>query len=461
MHQVVFRVLGPLDIRVAGRPIPLHGARQRTIMAVLLLAPNRVVSVSALADAVWHGRPPATARNQIAICISALRKTFKDRAGAGDILVTGHPGYLLHAEGHRIDAVEFEERVTEGREAARRGRPDEASGRFEEALAMWRGPVLEGIPAERVEAEAARLTELRLSAYEEYAGIRLRLGRHRELIGELQSFMRSHPLREQAMAHLMLAQYRAGRRAEALETFRTGSGLLAEELGIDPGPALRELHAAVLADSPRLSAPDPEVTLGEVVPLPGHGERGVRAGFRLGYRDLSPSAARMFRLLGLLRVPDFAAWVGAVLLGIGPAVAEDVIEQLVAAQLLEPFPAVGGRVRYRFQNLLRLFACECALEEETEGERRAAVYRAYGAWLDLAAEAHRRLNPADGGAARARGASFALPAELAEGQLADPAGWFESERACLISLLGALETGAAPRDGRWAVTRRLVAYAEP
>lgn len=97
MLQVVFRILGPLDISADGRPVALQGARQRTIMSMLLLAPGRVVSVDTLADAVWHGNPPATARNQIAICVSALRKTLKTAVGIDDLLVTSHPGYMLYA----------------------------------------------------------------------------------------------------------------------------------------------------------------------------------------------------------------------------------------------------------------------------------------------------------------------------------------------------------------------------
>lgn len=271
MLQVEFRILGPLDISVDGRPVALQGARQRTIMSMLLLAPGRVVSVDTLADAVWQGNPPATARNQIAICVSGLRKTLRAAVGLDDLLVTSHPGYMLHAGEHRIDAVEFEERASEGREAARRGRTEEARAHFEEALAMWRGPALAGVFAERVEAEAERLTGLRLDVYEQLTSLRLDLGQHRELIGELTGFVRTNPMREQALAQLMLAHYRSGRRAEALETYRDGARLLADELGIDPGPAVQELHEDILADSPKLTLPtSAPLPAGPAITVPAH-----------------------------------------------------------------------------------------------------------------------------------------------------------------------------------------------
>ncbi|MFF3285513.1 BTAD domain-containing putative transcriptional regulator [Streptomyces sp. NPDC003023] len=688
MLQVVFRILGPLEVSADGRPVVLQGARQRTIMSMLLLAPNRVVSVDTLADAVWRGSPPATARNQIAICVSALRKTIRNAVGVEDVLVTSHPGYMLFAGEHRIDAVEFEEHAARGREAARRGRPEAACAFFEEALAMWRGPALEGVSTERVEVEAARLTEMRLDVYEEHAGLRLQLGQHREMIGELSAFVREHPLREQAKAHLMLAQYRSGRRAEALETYREGRRVLAGELGIDPGPALQELHEEILADSPELSLPAETIALvpvtavpahlpasaasftgrrvelasldrlldhldgstlpvgsitgiggvgktalavhwahqvaarfpdgrlfadlrgydGEQAPrtpgavldrflralgvpgpqipaeqverttlfrsvldgrrvlivldnarsfqqiqplLPGNGrscvlvtsrdsmggalagdysfvplhlgslepdesiallsrvagddrfsndpvgaarlselcdrlplalrvaaarlaakphwtvrtlvarledqrrrldelsldERGVRAGLRLSYRDLPPDTARMFRLLGTLDVPDFAAWAGAALLGIDAVDAEDLIEQLVDAQLLEPLSATTGRVRYRFQELLRLYARECAEAEDSAEVRRAALRRAYGAWLGMAGEAHRRVYGGDYTVLHGPAPLHPLPGALVDGLLDDPMEWFETER---FSITGLVDQAAGEGEAAYA-----------
>ncbi|GAA2813276.1 BTAD domain-containing putative transcriptional regulator [Kitasatospora sp. CM 4170] len=270
MLQVVFRILGPLDVQVDGRPVPLSGARQRTILAMLLLSANHVVSVDTLAEAVWQGSPPTTFVNQIAICVSGLRKAFKAAVGADDLIVTSHPGYLLATGAHRIDAAEFEELVAEARDARQRGRTAAAAGLLEQALGLWRGRALEGVAAGRVAAEAARLDEQRLAVHEEFTALRLDLGRHRELIGELTSFLAEHGLREQARAQLMLAQYRSGLRAEALETYREARRLFAEELGIEPGPRLRQLHDAVLADEAWLAAPP----AGPATPHPGQPHPG-------------------------------------------------------------------------------------------------------------------------------------------------------------------------------------------
>lgn len=218
---------------------------------MLLLSPDRVVSVDSLIRAVWQGSPPSTSRNQIAICVSGLRKTFESEANVDDLIVTAHPGYILATGDHVVDSLEFEEEVRRGRELIRRGQAAEAGAVLESALNLWRGPALDGING--AEEGAATLDELRLDAYEELAGLRLQLGQHRSLIGELAGLVKEHPLREQARAHLILAHYRSGRRAEALEVFREARQLLVEELGIEPGPALQELHDQVLRDAPELT----------------------------------------------------------------------------------------------------------------------------------------------------------------------------------------------------------------
>ncbi|MBV6698085.1 tetratricopeptide repeat protein [Kitasatospora aureofaciens] len=694
MLQVVFRILGPLDVQVDGRPVPLSGARQRTILSMLLLSANRVVSVDTLADAVWQGRPPNTFVNQIAICVSGLRKTFKAAVGLDDLIVTVHPGYLLATGEHRIDAAEFEDLIAEAREATRHRRTAEAAELLDEALGLWRGPALEGVVGERVAAEAERLGELRLAVYEEYTALRLDLGRHRELVGELSSFIKENGLREQARAQLMLAQYRSGRRAEALETFREARRLFVDDLGIEPGPLLQKLHDAVLADESWLTAPaavpieepapgpaaaavavaaipaqlpadvaaftgrseelaaldrllaersdssvlpvgsitgiggvgktalarhwahrvaarfpdgqlfadlrgyddsDEPLTPNAVldrflralgVPaaeipaepveradrfrselggrrvlvvldnarsydqirwlLPGsgrhcvlvtsrdpieglagdydfrhlslgaldhseaaelvtkvvggerlsadpesvselgalcdglplalriaaarlagkphwtvrqlvdrlkdqhrrldelsEGSRGVRAGFRLSYRGLPADVARMYRLLGLLNMPDFSAWAGAALLDIDPLDAEDLIEQLVDAQLLEVLAdRRSGQVRYRFQDLLRLFAAECAHEEETPTARAEALRRVCGGLLFLAEEAHRRIYGGDFTVVHGPGPRHRLPDGLVGALVADPMEWFERERSSIVgSVDQAAESG--------------------
>ncbi|MFE9122077.1 BTAD domain-containing putative transcriptional regulator [Streptomyces sp. NPDC007172] len=696
MRRIVFGLLGTLDVRVDGERIALGGARQRIVLTALLLAPDRVVSVDGLIEAVWHGRAPTTARNQIAICVGALRKIFKDAAGADELIVTSHPGYLLSTGGHRVDAREFEDLAGRARDAARRGRAAEAGALVEEALGLWRGRALDGIEGEPAESAAARLEELRLDLREEWAGLQLQLGRHRALIGELAALVRENPLREQARGFLMLAEYRSGHRAKALEIFREGRDILVGQLGIEPGPALRALHDLVLQDSPDLAQPavdaptvpvtavpsqlpanaaaftgrldelarldrmlddsygsrplavgvvagvagvgktalavhwanqvaarfpdgrlfidlrgydekddpvSPGAALdrllrslgvpGPQIPadtadraalyrsvldtrrmlilldnarsfeqvrslLPGAGrccvlitsrdaiddltgdydvlrlalptlapgeatallaqvagpdrftadpaaatrlselcdrlplalriagarlaarphwslrslvgrladerrrldelspgQGGVRAGLWLSYRDLDPAAARMYRRLGLLNVPDFAAWVGASVLDTDLWAAEDLIEQLVDAQLLEAVPGPPGRpARYRFQDLLRLYAWELALAEDGEADRTKALDRAFGDWLALAEEAHRRVE-GHGGLGR-RPDRPALPQALVEELLADPMRWFEEERSAMAGVIG-----QAARSSQPAVSWLLTAAATP
>lgn len=251
MNRLNIGVLGMLQACVGDTPIAIGGSRQRTILAMLALAPGQVVSVDALVEAVWNGRPPATGRTQVAICVAALRKTVKAAGFHDDVIITSAPGYLLRTDSTRIDAVEFAELTAKGEAAAD---PAEAAGCLDEALKLWRGPALTGVSGLPVEIEAARLEELRLTAHEKHAAIRLDLGQHNDLIGELTTLVREHPLREQSRAQLMLAQYRAGRRAESLGTFRDGQRLSINEFGLELGPALRKMHDAILRDDPSLAA---------------------------------------------------------------------------------------------------------------------------------------------------------------------------------------------------------------
>ncbi|MFD9726984.1 BTAD domain-containing putative transcriptional regulator [Streptomyces sp. NPDC059072] len=656
--------------------VHLGGARQRTVLTMLLLAPGRIVSVDSLIDTVWPSGAPTTARNQIAICVAGLRKVFKGASDSMPLITTSHPGYVLNPLEHRIDVVAFDDAVRQARELARSGKNTEACDAYAEALSLWRGRALEGVTGPRVEQEATRLEELRLDVHEEYAGLRLQLGRHRALVPELSALVAENPLREQARAHLMLAHYRSGRRAEALALFREGRRLLVDELGIEPGPILQGMHDLVLSDSPELTqppvdpapapaahvpaqmpaasasftgrakelsaldrmlderlgqspltmaaisgiagvgktalaiqwagqiagrfpdgqlfadlrgydetyAPVPPATtldrflrdLGVPAPqipadpgdraalyrsvlggkrvlivldnarsfrqiqplLPGNGrccviitgrdlmddligdyavlriglnvmsaqeatallsevagpeqiaadpsaterlgelcdrlplalriagarlaakphwgvrslvtrlenqrrrldelspgEGGVRAGFRLSYRDLTPATRQLYRRLGLLSVPDFAAWVGAALIDAEPIDAEDLIEELVDNQLLEVAPSAGPVTRYRFQDLLRLFAWECAQTEESEEDRTAALERAYGAWLHLADAARERTYGGRHAVAYGRVAPYPLPSELIDELLASPLEWFESERVALGDII--------------------------
>jgi DNA-binding SARP family transcriptional activator/tetratricopeptide (TPR) repeat protein len=640
---------------------------------MLLLAADRVVSVDSLVEAVWNGRPPVTGRGQVAICIAGLRKIFRHAGCPDDVIITVPPGYMLVSDGHSIDACDYAALVTQAREARRAGRLSEAADLLSDAVALWRGAALDGISSPIVAAEAARLQEQRLATHEQRAGLMLGLGLHHRLVGELTTLVREQPLREHERAHLMLALYRSGRRAEALEVYREGHRRSIEELGLEPGPALQELHDEILRDEPRLTLPislgpadlavapaqlpaaassftgrkseladlnallrdrfddrppavglitgpagvgktclavhwahraasafpdgqlfanlrgDDEshepATAGDIVDrflralgvhsgqmggelservalyrsildglrvlivldnvddfaqiqplLPGsgrscvlitsrdqlselrsygdvrlqlgvlsedeatwllgnvggearvkadpagaarlgelcdrlplalqiaaarlatkphwtiadlvsrlenergrldelsHGQQGVRASFWLSYRYLHPTAAMLYRRLGILDVPDLPPWVGAALLDIDLAEAENLMEHLVDAQLLE---VVGrdstGTLRYRLQSLLRLDARERALEEDDPAEQRAACERALGCWLALAEQAHRRVYGGDytvihGGAKRWR-----LDQAYVDRLVRDQFAWFEAERLALVA----------------------------
>ncbi|MGW7577847.1 BTAD domain-containing putative transcriptional regulator [Streptomyces sp. NPDC054765] len=243
-----------MEVTKDNQRIAIGGARQRTILALLLLNPGRIVSVDTLVETVWNGRPPATARTQVAICIAALRKRFKAEGCDNEVIVTAHPGYLLALENHYVDSVEFERLTLHAQEAAKEQRTADAAALQEEALALWRGPALAGVAGTLVEDEMERLEELRLAGYDGYVGAQLELGHHADLIPGLVAVVRDHPLRERSRYALMLAQYRVGRRAEAMETFREGRAQFIEGLGLEPGPELRELHDAILRDDPSLMA---------------------------------------------------------------------------------------------------------------------------------------------------------------------------------------------------------------
>ncbi|MFJ8545480.1 AfsR/SARP family transcriptional regulator [Streptomyces sp. NPDC093586] len=267
--RLEFRMLGPLEVRFGDAQVPLGGPRHRTILALLLLSPGRVVPVDSLIDSVWNEHPPATARTQVSICIAALRKAFKTAGCPEEVIVTTHPGYLLRPDRHTLDTAEFTGLVARAEAAVRDERLPEASRAYADALRLWRGRPLSGVMGLRVEDEARRLEELRLNTFEDATAVRLQLGDHQRVLPDLAAMVRSHPLRERARHQLITAQYRSGRRAEALETFQEGRRWLMEELGIEPGPALTELRDAILQDERSLSVHDPD---GEPVPRPNPGD---------------------------------------------------------------------------------------------------------------------------------------------------------------------------------------------
>src|SRR5919106_6574585 len=241
-----FRILGPLQVLDEGRELPLGGAKQRALLALLLLDPNRVVSRDRLIDELWHTDPPETAPTALQVYVSQLRKAL-----GRDLILTQPPGYLIRVSDGELDLHRFERLVT----TARTEEPAQAARLLREGLALWRGAPLAELGDSFPRAERARLEEQRLAALEQRIEAELALGRHAELVPELEGLVRKQPLRERLRGQLMLALYRCGRQADALEVYRTGRRLLDEELGLKPGEELHRLERAILNHDPSLESP--------------------------------------------------------------------------------------------------------------------------------------------------------------------------------------------------------------
>ncbi|WP_344920015.1 AfsR/SARP family transcriptional regulator [Streptosporangium oxazolinicum] len=250
-----FRVLGALEVTASGRQLDLGGSRQQIVLAVLILNANHSVTLDRLVEAIYDDDPPATSRAQVQICISALRRLFSAH-GHPEMIVTTRQGYVLRVTADAIDARRFESLVSRARKA-RNGRCyQEAIQHYRDALALWRGPALEGIESRLVRSLASWTAEQRITANEDCVQLELDLGRHHELVGELVRLVREHPLREGLIGQLMLALYRSGRQAEALQAYRDARQLIVEELGIEPNERLQQLEAAILT-SEELLDPHP------------------------------------------------------------------------------------------------------------------------------------------------------------------------------------------------------------
>lgn len=246
-----FRLLGHLEVVADGQVLDLVGTRQQTVLACLLLHPGQLVSVERLSMVVYGKTPPSTARNQIQIAISSLRRLLAENRD--DIIQTQSGGYLLKVNGHQLDSHMFEASVQEARDARDAGDADAAITLYKGALALWRGPALNGIYSQELESAATRLNELRINTKEDCIDLELARGRHHEVINELTALVEEHPLRERLHAQLMLALYRAGRQAEALHAYRTVRQLMIDELGIEPNERLQHLERAILTCDPQLT----------------------------------------------------------------------------------------------------------------------------------------------------------------------------------------------------------------
>src|SRR6476659_9871734 len=250
-----FQILGPLQARRDGQPVALGTAKQRALLAILLVHANELVPSDRLIEDLWP-EPPETATNALQVYVGKLRKTLEpERApgAAGELLVTQTPGYVLRVEADELDADRFGRLLSEGRAASESKDPASAVKRLRQALELWQGPVLADFAYDPfAQAEIARLDELRLDALEKRIEAELALGGASELIGEVEALIRDNPLRERLRGQLMLALYRSGRQAEALDVYQQTRETLSEQLGIDPSRPLQQLQTAILRQEPAL-----------------------------------------------------------------------------------------------------------------------------------------------------------------------------------------------------------------
>jgi DNA-binding SARP family transcriptional activator len=250
-----FAVLGAFRVERDGREVDLGPRLQRTLLAILVVEAGHVVPVDRLLDLLWRDEPPAAAIASVQAYISQLRRVLEpDRAprAPARVLITQDPGYVLRVADGQVDALRFQALARQAHSDLAAGRPLAAATRLEEALALWQGDPLAEFAGESWAMSAvARLTEVHDLAAEERIDAWLAVGRHAEAAAELEAMVEARPLRERRWGQFMVATYRCGRQADALRAYQRCRTVLAEELGLEPGPELRRLEAAVFAQDPR------------------------------------------------------------------------------------------------------------------------------------------------------------------------------------------------------------------
>jgi DNA-binding SARP family transcriptional activator len=306
-----FRILGPLEVWDGEQQLPLGGPKQRGVLALLLLDAGRVVSSDRLIDLLWGEQPPPTAAGSLQNHVSQLRKVL-----GADLLTTTPPGYRLEIAAEQVDLERFRRLV----EKARPLPPEERAATLREALSLWRGPPLQDLAFEPfAQNEIGRLEELRLAALERRLEADLAAELHDELVAELEGLVAEHPLREGFRRQLMLALYRSGRQAEALDAYQRGRSVLVEELGIEPSAALHQLHGAILrqdasldlSGSQRIPREDPigevveRMLAGRLVPVLGAdvAELAVRLGERFSYPSDAAELPRVAQYIAVMMGP--------------------------------------------------------------------------------------------------------------------------------------------------------------
>jgi DNA-binding SARP family transcriptional activator len=256
VRSIEFRILGPLEVWHEGVEVSLGGRKPRALLAGLLLRANEVVPADRLIDELWGEDSPQDAAAALRVNVSRLRKALPQ-----DVVTTRPPGYVVRVEPDALDLHRFERLADEGRSLLARGRAADASDRLRHALSLWTGPALADFAYESfAQAAIARLEEIRLAAIELRIDADLALGRHEELVGELEALVAEHPLRERLRRCLMTALYRSGRQAEALDVYRNARRVLVDGLGIEPSASLHELERAILRQDPSLDLEAPTPT---------------------------------------------------------------------------------------------------------------------------------------------------------------------------------------------------------
>ncbi|MFI8240607.1 AfsR/SARP family transcriptional regulator [Streptomyces sp. NPDC085866] len=301
-----FNILGSLEGWHGQRRLRLGSPTQERVLVTLLLEPGRMVPVPRLVAAAWDDEPPQTAGHQIRKAVAALRTRIPGGAG---LIVTDGAGYRAVIGEDQLDLHEFGRRAAEARQAVAAGQPAEAVGHLRACLDLWRGPVMAGTGGSVISAASAALEERHMAVAEQYFELQLELGQSAELIGPLRELVTAHPLRETLRGRLMLALYRGGRQAEALEEFGRVRELLVEELGIDPGAELTRLYEAILRDSPEVAPRVPQSVAdraAHLVPAPLDGPTGSEpAPCTLPYDlpDFTGRDEELARLLAVGRAP--------------------------------------------------------------------------------------------------------------------------------------------------------------
>ncbi len=249
-----FRILGPLQVLEQGGELPLGPAKERAVLGVLLLHAGSVVSRIQLVDCLWGERAPLTAEKALNNYVSQLRQTLS-QAGA-KLIETKAPGYVLTPGADALDVTRFHRLATAARERERAGELEAAAAVMKDALEVWRGSALAGVELEgEGRHDVARLEELRLLAQSDLVDYKLGLGRHEELVAELERLVAQHPLDERVQGQFILALYRSGRQADALQAYRATRETLIDTLGIEPSAPLQRLERAILNHDPSLEAP--------------------------------------------------------------------------------------------------------------------------------------------------------------------------------------------------------------